>query len=174
MSEQDDGGMPPGGDTAEMLEARDSEVLATLEPKMRAAMKLREEGKDAAAETLLRAILRGEPRLAEPRLELAHILAVRGAWADAQEQARMAVDILRNGGQWTDDVGPNALLSFALNLQGEVQVRELEEGDLFLVDKEEFTQLWNGASVLFTEACELDGDNEDARRNRTRYRALEG
>ena len=85
----------------------------------------------------------------------------------------MAVDILRSGGQWTDDVGADALLSFALNLQGEVLVRELEEGDLFLVDKEAFAQLWNGASLLFAEACELDADNEDARRNRSRYRALQ-
>jgi hypothetical protein len=85
---------------------------------MRAAMKLRAKGDDAGAATLLRAILQDEPRLPEPRLELAHLAALRDDWEEAEGHARLAVAALRQGGQWTE-LGAEVLLSFALNLLGE-------------------------------------------------------
>ena len=156
----------------QMIKA-DAEQLAELEPKMMEAMSARAEGKDGAAKAIFEDILKAEPRLAEPRLELAHIAAVAEDWDEAQTQARLAVDILRRGGQWTEDVEPRALLAFALNLLGELIVRTLEEGDLFLTDRARFQMTWNEAAAIFDEALEVDPECVEARRNRTRYRKLE-
>lgn len=146
--------------------------LPELARTMARALKMRESGKDGEAMKLYRDVLAVEPRLAEPRLELAWLAAGRNDWQEAEEQARFAVEILEAGGQWTDDLSPESLLAFALTLLGEVVIRPLEEGDLFLVDQTAFTQKWNEAAALFDRAVELDGDNEDARRNRARYRPI--
>ena len=146
--------------------------LPGLAKSMQKALKLREKGENARATTLFREILLAEPRLAEPRLELAWLAAEASDWDEAEQQARMAVEILEAGGQWNDDLSPPQLLAFALTMLGEVIVRPLEEGDLFLVDREGFTRRWNEAAELFSKAVELDGENEDARRNRSRYRPI--
>ncbi len=149
------------------------ETLVQLAPKMAKALDLRRAGQDAKAEKLLREILLAEPRLAEPRLELAHMAALREDWEEAQEQAQEAVDLLSRGGQWNEDLPPEALMSFALNLLGEVLVRPLEEGDLLLQDREGFIAIWNRAATAFASAVELVPDSEDAKRNRARYRPIE-
>lgn len=160
------------GTTQTMMEF-DQDQLTALEPKMRLAMTAREQGNDAEAKRLFDEILKEEPRLAEPRLELAHMAAGTEDWEGAQSQARLAVEILKRGGQWTQDVAPEALLGFALNLLGELMVRPLEEGDLFLTDRPRFDASWNEASTLFGLAMAADPSNVDARRNATRYRRLE-
>lgn len=147
--------------------------LPELAKSMVKALRLRANGRDLEAVRVLKEILAVEPRLAEPRLELAWFAAGREDWQEAQEQARFAVEILDAGGQWTDDLPPEQLLAFALTLLGEVIVRPLEEGDLFLVDRGGFTSQWNEAAALFARAVKLDEENEDARRNRSRYRPIE-
>ena len=147
--------------------------LEELQPLMRQAMALRDEGKDEEASKVLREILRSEPRLAEPRLELSHIAASACDWPEAENQARMAVDALRSGGQWTLDLEPSQILSFALNLLGEVLVRDLEEGDLLMVDRPRFVTRWNEASNCFREALEQDNANRDARTNCIHYRPMD-
>ena len=156
----------------ELLES-DRDQLAELEPKLRMALAALEQGKENEAKKLFEEILQAEPRLAEPRLELAHMAAIAEDWEEAQSQARLAVEILERGGQWTEDVEPAVLLSFALNLLGELIVRPLEEGDLFLTNRPRFNSSWNEASEMFAKALEADDGNVDARRNATRYRALE-
>lgn len=161
----------PSEETAKLLEA-DRDQLKSLEKKMRRAVELRLDGSDDKAREIFEEILKQEPRLAEPRLELAHMAALAARWEEAQEQARLAVDILRRDGQWTEDVEPGRLLGFALNLLGEIIVRPLEEGDLFLTDRPSFDASWNEAATMFAAALEIDPENEDARRNGTRYRPL--
>ncbi len=136
------------------------------------AMALRSAGQDDKAEALLREILKAEPRLAEPRLELVHIHAGRSEWQEAQAQAQFAIGVLRAGGQWLEALEPDVLLSFALNLLAEVLVRPLEEGDLFLEDRAAFSAQWNRAAVLFQEAHRLDPTNSDAAANLHRYAPL--
>jgi len=160
------------GETQKLMEV-DREQLSDLEPKMRMAMAARDQGNDGEARKLFDDILQEEPRLAEPRLELAHMAALVEDWEEAQGQARLAIDILKRGGQWTQDVEPKVLLGFALNLLGELMVRPLEEGDIFLTDRPRFDRSWNEASGLFALAIAADPDNGDARRNATRYRRLE-
>ncbi len=154
-----------------LLDASESH-LADLEKHFTKGLQLRAAEDDSAAREVFEKILKQEPRLAEPRLELAHIHLLSERFDDAHEHARLAVSTLRAGGQWTRDVEPTALLSFALNLLGETVARALEEGDLFLTDRPEFTRRWNRAAGHFAEAAEVDPTNEDALRNRTRFAPL--
>jgi tetratricopeptide (TPR) repeat protein len=135
-------------------------------------MDLRRDGKDEEAAEVLRAILSSEPRLAEARLELCHIAATRGDWEEAEEQGRLAIETLRSGGQWTLDLEADELLSFALNLLGEVIVRCLEEGDLLMDDRPAFVARWNEASGFFRESLERDNSNKDARTNCIHHRPM--
>lgn len=166
-------GGPIGVNGADGARALEGAALEALALRMKQAVELRQAGKDGDASRLLKDILKEEPRLAEPRLELAHISAMEEDWGEAQAQARLAVRTLRAGGQWTMDVEAGVLLAFALNLLGEVLVRPLEAGDLFLVDRARFEKVWNEAAAFFEEAKQLDPANEDARRNRARYRPIE-
>lgn len=146
--------------------------LSDLADKMQDALKAHREGKTKRSERLLREIVQTEPRLAEPRLELAHIAAGRADWTEAREQARLAVEVLRAGGQWTTDLEPGEVLGFALNLLGEVIVRDLDDAER-LRDEEEFHALWNEAAHAFDEARRADPTSADALRNATRYRPID-
>lgn len=143
--------------------------LRELEAQWLEAMQLRQDGQDARAEELFRRILAREPRLAEPRLELAHIEMARGHLGDAEEHARMAVGVLERGGQWIDDIEPNRLLAFACNLLGEVLRQRAEELAL-AEDRETFHKAWNGAADAFARAIALDPENREARSNATHVR----
>ncbi|MBN92481.1 MAG: hypothetical protein CL928_00190 [Deltaproteobacteria bacterium] len=161
------GEKPPEVD-AEAPEAH----LESLEEAMTSALELRQQGKIQEAVRLFREILAAEPRLAEPRLELAHLAASSEDWEEAEAQARMAVQILRSGGQWILGLSGEQLLSFAVNLLGEVLVRSIESGDLIFRDKKRFNAIWNEAAALFVEAKALDPSNEDARSNSLHYRPI--
>ncbi len=137
--------------------------LVPLGTKLARAITLRGEGKDEEAAELLREVLKADPRLPEPRLELAHIAATKEDWEEAEGQARQAVAILRAGGQWTAAMKPTELLAFAINLLGEVLYRALESSDLIFRDPNLFTVGWNEAAALFAEAARLDPKNPDAR-----------
>jgi tetratricopeptide (TPR) repeat protein len=170
------GGAGPknGGADVQQLAAEydtiEAAVLGGLEERFAAAQEARAEGDDAGAERSLRAILAVEPRLAEPRLELAHIAASRGDFDEAEGQAQEAVEILRAGGQWTLDIDPDVLLAFALNLWGELILIALEGIDSDDLDEAEVRRIkgrWMQARALFEEAHTLDPDNEDAAINYT-------
>ncbi len=137
--------------------------LVPLGTKLARAFTLRGEGKHDEAADLLREILQADPRLPEPRLELAHIAASKGDWEEAEGQARAAVEILRAGGQWTAAMSPPQLLAFAINLLGEVLYRALEDSELIFRDEALFNTGWNEAAALFAEATKLDPANQDAR-----------
>ncbi|MCO4773676.1 MAG: hypothetical protein KDA24_26835 [Deltaproteobacteria bacterium] len=137
--------------------------LIPLGSKLAKAMKLRADGKTDSARTLLREILLADPRLAEPRLELAHIAADGEEWEEAEEQARAALELLLKGGQWTADVSQESLRSFATNLLAEVIYRAIQAGDLIFRDEKAFKARWNEAAELFEQALKLDPQNEDAR-----------
>lgn len=152
--------------------SRDEAHLPALALRLSEALRLRADGKDPEAAPILHEILRADPRLAEPRLELAHIAASTEDWEEAEGHARLALQTLRLGGQWSEDVEPQVLLSFAANLLGEILFRSVEGGDLFLADQAAFARVWNEAAALFTEAASLDPDHADARSNAARVRPL--
>ena len=135
-----------------------------LEDLWNQAMEARQEGDDSKARKCLRKLLKQEPRLAEPHLELGHMEIQRDDLDEAEVHVRMAVEILERGGQWIDDVKPSKLLSFAVNLLGEILFRRAERisaGD----DRQRFDDLWNEAAGCFTRATGLDPENGEAKRN---------
>ena len=58
---------------------------------------------DGAAEGFRR-ILKSEPRLAEPRIELARILVETNQLKEAEAEVREAIRILDGGGMWLDNL----------------------------------------------------------------------
>lgn len=147
------------------------EALVELVPVFEKALGLRQEGNEKKAEQLLRVILKVEPRLAEPRMEIAHIATSRGDREEAEEQLRFAIDVLRSHGQWTLDLEPDALMSYALNFLGEVVISAFDDADSDEID-DAFIEIWNEAAGLFAEATKLDPKNQDAAANAARVRRI--
>lgn len=146
--------------------------LADLAGRFEQGLELRRKGDTKGAQKAFQDILRAEPRLAEPRLELAHIATDAGDWEEAEAQARQSVEILRSGGQWIDSLQPQELLSFATNLLGEIIVREIEDSDTLIDDAEALQARWNEAATLFAAALLAWPTNTDAKRNSHRYPVL--
>lgn len=116
---------------------------------------------DGAAE-LLRSILAAEPRLAEPRMELAHILLNTGQHDEAEEHAREAVRTLEAGGQWTDDLDEDVMLSLAYTTLGEVLRQKADTDDIIFGDPAAFKALQSESRTLFLKASALDPENQHA------------
>jgi len=129
-----------------------------------AAVEARQEGDDDKARKHFKEIVRKEPRLAEPHLELGHMAIADGDLAEAEAHVRLAVEQLERGNQWVDDLPADQLLSFAHNLLGEVL---FARADLLSTsdDRDTFDDLWNQAADAFARAEQLDPENPDAKRN---------
>ncbi len=151
----------------------DPERREELEQLWLEAMEARHAGRDGEARGLFEELLRLEPRLAEPRLELAHMHVEAGELEEAEEHARLAVTTLSSGGQWIDDLPGEQIESFARNLLGEILFRRAEavgpDGDA-----ERFDVLWEEAARLFARAAALDPGNDEARRNAFHVRTRRG
>lgn len=117
---------------------------------------------DQAAEEL-RAILKIEPRLAEPRLELGRLLLDAGQLDEAAEQASEAISILESGGQWVEDLPEEVVLSLAWDLRGEALRRTADQDEVVFGDPAEWTRLTEESQAAFKKAAELDPDNVHAR-----------
>ncbi len=131
--------------------------LADLGPKFLAALEARAAGRvDAALDGLL-AVLRAEPRLAEPRMEIGRIYLEMGRLAEAEEEAREAIRILEAGGGWTEDVPEHIVLALAWALLGEV-LKELAASDevVFGDDPARFAELVAQSRAAFARAHEID------------------
>lgn len=148
--------------------------MAMLAERFEEAMGKRREGKDDEAKSLLRKLLELEPRLPEPRLELAHIAFRDNDLDDAEGHVRVAVERLREGGQWTAALPANELLAYALNFLGEILIASTQaalDGEP-KVDKDAYLTAWNEAAKVFNEAHELDPRDERIAENRLRYRPI--
>ncbi len=142
-----------------------------LEHLFIAAMEARGSGESVRARELFRALLKEDPRLAEPYLELSTLAGEAEDWEEAEALARTGVDLLKAGGQWTDDLAEEEMMAFALNLLGEVLMHRAEE-DL-MTDPEAFQGRWNEAAALFREALRHHPRDEAARRNAVHCRPLD-
>lgn len=154
---------------AQVPNGAEADILRMLERQFLQALELLRIQRESAARALLEEILRAEPRLAEPRLELAILDAHDGALEAAIEHVRMAVDVLDKGGQWTDDLPPHVLRAHARNLLGELLI-ESAQTDAAVADEELFAATYNEAVALFRQAYDEDPDNEAARRNSVLHR----
>ena len=116
---------------------------------------------DAAAE-IFRRILAAEPRLAEPRIELARILIETAQVKEAEAEIREAIRVLENGGQWIEGLTENQVLSVAYGILAET-LRVLAEGDdLVFGDPEMWRNVVDEAHAAFRKARELDPENAHA------------
>jgi tetratricopeptide (TPR) repeat protein len=138
----------------------DLEALEALGQRFLAAVELHAHGNLDAAEDELRAILKAEPRLAEPRLLLGRILLDTSRLGDAEEHTREALTTLENGGQWTEDIAENVLLGMAHAQLAEVLRRMADEDDVIFGDPERFQQLVSDSRMHFGKAAELDPSDE--------------
>ena len=134
----------------------------TLEQRFMQAMTARENGDlDSAAEMML-GILKIEPRLAEPHLELAHIYLHVEQLEDAQTHIDEAIIYLESGGQWTDDLEPDEILSLAYSTKGEIYRALAGQDEIVFGNEEEFTRLLKESKSAFKKASLINPNNEHA------------
>jgi tetratricopeptide (TPR) repeat protein len=124
------------------------------------ALNAKDAGRSEDAEDALRAILRLEPRLPEPRLELARILLDSDRLGEAEDEAREGLEHLANSGPWSEDLEPDQVTALGKALLAEVLRRRAEEDDVVFGDPAEFAALVAEAKALFTEAARLDPSDE--------------
>ncbi len=131
--------------------------LADLGPRFMAALEARSGGRvDVAIESLL-SILRVEPRLAEPRMELGRIYLDMGRLDEAEAEAREAIRVLEAGGIWTEELPEHIVAALAWALLGEV-LKELAATDdvVFGDDPARFAELLAQSRAAFARAHTLD------------------
>lgn len=134
--------------------------LDTLGPRFFAAVQLRGEGRVDDALEAFAAVLRIEPRLAEPRLEIARIHLETGRLEDAEAEAREGLRILEAGGQWTDDLPENVVLAVAHALVGEILKEKAASDEVVFGDPERFVALLEESRRAFARAAELDPSDQ--------------
>ena len=109
-------------------ERSEEEHLAPLVTRFLQAMTYRRNGQVDKAADDLRSILKVEPRLAEPHMELASIHLSLEQPERAVEHAREAVRLLEAGSRWNEDLPAHVVLSLAHDLLGE-SIRRIADQD---------------------------------------------
>jgi tetratricopeptide (TPR) repeat protein len=116
---------------------------------------------DGAAEAFRR-ILKKEPRLAEPRIELARILVETGQLREAEAEIRESLRILEGGGLWLDSLPEDQVKSVAFGMLAEVLRRLAETDDVVFGDPEAWRAIVDESHAAFRKARELDPSNAHA------------
>lgn len=142
------------------VNSNEEQILEGLSESFMAALHLKDQGHIEKAEEQLREILKVEPRLAEPHLELARLLLDTDRVKEALEHAREALSYLKQGGQWTDEIPENVLLALAHAVVAEALRRHADEDDIIFGDAEVFKGLVKEAQEHFAEAARLDPADE--------------
>lgn len=131
-------------------------ALEALAARFMTAMNLKNEGDLDRAEEVLREIIRSEPRLAEPHMELARILLDTERVEDAEPHAREALTHLDAGGPWTAEIPPNVVSSVGHALLAEILRQRAESDAVLFGDPEVFKALIAESRTHFEEAASLD------------------
>lgn len=142
--------------------ADEQAALEQLAQDFLKALQLKDAGKVDKAEDLLLSILSKEPRLAEPRMELARMHLDTGRLSDAESHAREALTQLEQGGQWTDDLPENVVLGLAHGLLAEVLRNRADSDEVLFGNPDVFKALVKEAKKHFAEAARLDPSDEYA------------
>ena len=137
--------------------------MAGLQTRFLEAMTARQNNDVDAAAEILRGIIKVEPRLPEPHMELAHILICVGQLDEALSHAEEAVKTLEMGGQWTDDLPENTMKSLAYGVLGEVYRLQADADDIVFGEPEKWEELVKSSKNAFQKAAALDKDNAHAR-----------
>ncbi len=140
----------------------DEEHLAPLANRFLSALERRRVGQIDRAADDLRAILKVEPRLAEPHLELASIHLSLEQPERGVEHAREGVRLLESGSRWNEDLPENVVLSLAHNLLGEALRQVADQDSIVFGDPERWKSLMDEARAAFRKAANLDPSNQHA------------
>ncbi|MDP2306634.1 MAG: tetratricopeptide repeat protein [Pseudomonadota bacterium] len=136
--------------------------LAALGPRFLAAMQKRTAGQVDAALEAFGDILKTEPRIAEPRMEIARIYLEMGRLDDAEAEVREAIRILELGGQWTEDLPEQVVLAVAWALYGEILKEKASSDEVVFGDPAVFTGLIEQSRAAFSRAAELDPSDRNS------------
>jgi tetratricopeptide (TPR) repeat protein len=136
------------------------EALDNLAARFLRALELRRLERHDAAEDMLRDLLKTEPRLPEPRMELARVLLDSDRLTEAEGEAREALTHLDAGGQWTDDLPDHVVRALAHGLLAEILRRRADEDQVIFGDPATFKQLVAESKQHFARAAELDPSDE--------------
>ena len=110
---------------------------------------------DSCCELLLH-IIKNEPRLPEPHLELANIYLIIEKLEDARVHIEEAISYLENGGQWTE-IDSNTLLSLAYSTKSEIYHALADRDEIVLnSNEEEFVRLIKISQSAKKKAQELN------------------
>ena len=130
--------------------------LHALSEQFMAAIDARNAGNLENAETTLRGIIRVEPRLPEPHMELGRLLLEIGQLEEAESHAREAIEQLEKGGQWTDELPEPVVLSIACSLLGEVLRQRADSDEVVFGEPDLFLKLIEEAQTWFAKAASSD------------------
>lgn len=147
-------------DPTQKLEELFKQDLSELEALFSQAMDARHAGDAAKCAELLRQIIKVEPRLAEPHLELGRIHLDADEYDDAEVESREALRFLTQGGQWVDDLNENQLLSIAHGQLGEVLRLQASQDAVIFGDPEAFKAIVKEAQHHASLSLDLDPDQE--------------
>ena len=131
-----------------------------LESFFLSAIEMRQNGMVEQAEKTFLAILKEEPRLAEPHLELAHIYLNAVKLEEAKTHIDEAINNLESGGQWLD-MPENELLSMAYAIKGEIFRAYADQDDVIFGNVTLWKDLTQEAKKAFQKAAELDPQKQD-------------
>ena len=140
----------------------EKELLKVLEVKFLDAMRCHQESKLDRAEELYKAILKLEPRLVEPNLELAHIELKRGRLSEAQARTEEAIRLCGQHGHWLDNFTDDQLLSLCYSTLENILKEQSTQDEIVFGDPKEFTSLINKAKDAYKKAYRLNKDNQHA------------
>jgi tetratricopeptide (TPR) repeat protein len=144
------------------INSSEDALISGLQARFFQAVQARQRGDSDGAAELLRGILKVEPRLAEPRLELANILMVAEQLDEAEENLREAIRALEMGGQWTEDLPSDVVLSLAYGTLGEVLRRKADSDAVVFGDPGSFEGLIRESQSALKKAAALDPNNVHA------------
>jgi tetratricopeptide (TPR) repeat protein len=133
--------------------------LNALEQQFMQALALKEKGQGDKALALLESILRVEPRLPEPHLEMARIYLERERLEEAEAEAREAVGLLERGGQWLEDIPEAIMQALAWALLGEILKQRAASDDVVFGEADVFRALIAESRAAFAKAVELDPED---------------
>ena len=139
------------------------EHLHKLAESFAEAMVHRSKGENQQATEILFDIISEEPRLAEPRIELAQLSVANGDLDDAEIHILEAISILEKGGQWLENISENAMLSNAFDTLGVVYQTKSESDEVLFGPPDEWRGMLKQAAAAFLRASNIDPTNTDAR-----------
>jgi tetratricopeptide (TPR) repeat protein len=145
---------------ANSLEMLDEARVRELEPTFLAALAAKDAGRTDDALDKLEEILKVEPRLPEPHLELARLQLDLDRLSDAEIHAREALRWLEAGGQWTEEIPEETMLALAHATLAEILRRRADEDDLVFGDPAVFRALLDESKEHFETAARLDPSDE--------------